>query len=233
MGPQELYRLKLTATIDGKASDTANTRFGIRKATSYLNEEGWRQYQVNGRDVLIRGGAWMTCDMLLRFSHRRYDALVRYAKEANLNMLRSEGFSIRETDEFYDLCDEHGVMVTQQLFGRSIPDEPLAVACVEDTILRIRNHPSLIHFLGHDETYPTPSLDKAYRELIDQFIPDRTYQPHSGAFYVDERRKTGGTRTGTRRAVDVRQSVQVLHGQGGRRLGFRPVRRHRRHRRAL
>ena len=177
LGPQELYRLELTATVDGKASDTAGTRFGIRKATSYLNEEGWRKYQVNGKNVLIRGGAWMTCDMLLRFSHRRYDALVRYAKEANLNMLRSEGFSIRETDEFYDLCDEHGVMVTQQLFGRSIPDEPLAIACVEDTILRIRNHPSLVHFLGHDETYPTPSLDKAYRD-IDRPIHSR---PHLSA----------------------------------------------------
>ena len=46
----------------------------------------------------------MTSDMMLNLSERRYRALIRYAKEANLNMLRSEGFSIRETDEFYDLC---------------------------------------------------------------------------------------------------------------------------------
>jgi exo-1,4-beta-D-glucosaminidase len=220
MGPQELYRLELTAAVDGKVSDTAGTRFGIRKATTVINAEGWRKYQVNGKDVLIRGGAWMTCDMLLRFSHRRYDALVRYAKEANLNMLRSEGFSIRETDEFYDLCDEHGVMVTQQLFGRSIPDEPLAVACVEDTILRIRNHPSLVHFLGHDETYPTPSLDKAYRGLIDRFIPDRTYQPHSGAFNVGERFETGGTRTGTRELWTLANPSKYYTGKADGAWGF-------------
>jgi len=123
---------------------------------------------------------------------------VRYAREANLNMLRSEGFSIRETDQFYDICDELGVMVTQQLFGRSIPDEDLAIACIEDTILRIRNHPSLVHFLGHDETFPTDNLDAAYRDLIARYIPDRTYQPHSGAFEVHHRFETGGTRTGTR-----------------------------------
>ncbi len=198
LGPQELYLARLSAWTGGRLSDEVQVRFGIRDARTYLNDEGWRQYTINGRKILIRGAAWMTCDMLLRLDRRRYEALIRYAREANLNMLRSEGFSIRETDEFYDLCDEYGVMVTQQLFGRSIPDEALAVACVKDTILRIRNHPSLVHFLGHDETFPTPSLDKAYREIIAEYTPERTYQPHSGAFDVKDRFQTGGTRTGTR-----------------------------------
>ena len=82
---------------------------------------------------------------------------MRYAREAGLNMLRSEGFSIRETEKFYSLCDELGVMVTQQIFGRSILDEDLAIACTEDMLLRVRTHPSLAHFLGHDETFPTKS----------------------------------------------------------------------------
>ena len=198
VGAQELYNLRLTLTWKGQVSDSTTVRFGIREASTYIDPDGWRGYMINGRKILIRGGAWMTSDMLLRFSRRRYEALIRYAREANLNMLRSEGFSIRETDEFYDLCDQYGVMVTQQIFGRSIPDEPLAIECVKDMILRIRNHPSLVHFLGHDETFPTPTLDKAYRELIAQYTPERTYQPHSGAFEVKERFQTGGTRTGTR-----------------------------------
>ncbi len=196
-GAPELYELDLQFSVDGHVSDAVRTGFGIRDATTWVNKEGWRAYKVNGKDVLIRGGAWMTSDMLLRFSHGRYDALIRYAKEAHLNMLRSEGFSIRETDEFYDLCDKYGVMVTQQIFGRSIPDEALAIACTEDTLLRIRNHPSLVHFLGHDETFPTKTLDKAYRDLIAEYTPERTYQPHSGAFELEERFQTGGTRTGS------------------------------------
>ena len=197
LGPQELYTAHWSVSVGGRESDAVETRFGIREATTYINEEGWRGYRVNGRNVLIRGGAWMTADMLLRLPRGRYEALVRYAREGHLNMLRSEGFSIRETKDFYDLCDEYGIMVTQQLFGRSIPDEPLAVACIEDTLLRIRNHPSLVHFLGHDETFPTKTLDEAYRGLIQRLTPDRTYQPHSGAFDVDERFETGGTRTGS------------------------------------
>ena len=198
VGPQNLYRMDLSVRVDGDLSDTAGTVFGIREATSYINDEGWRVYKVNGKEILIRGGAWMTNDMLLRFSEKRDRALIRYAKEANLNMLRSEGFSIRETDQFYRLCDEMGVMVTQQLFGRSIPDEELAVDCIRDSVLRIRNHPSLVHFLGHDETFPTDRLDEAYRGIIGKYSPGRTYQPHSGAFEIEDRFDTGGTRTGTR-----------------------------------
>lgn len=198
LGEQPLYDLSLEARVAGRRSDRLDTRFGVREATTAIDAEGWRYYMVNGRRVLIRGGAWMTTDMMLRLSKRRYDALVRYAANAGLNMLRSEGFSIRETDEFYEIADEYGVMVTQQIFGRNIPEEELAIACVEDMMLRIRNHPSLVHFLGHDETFPTERLDRAYRELIARLTPERTYQPHSGAFEIAERGKTGGTRTGTR-----------------------------------
>jgi len=197
VGEQHLLSLKLDASINNQISDSKEIQFGIREVSTYLNDEGWRGYKVNGKNILVRGGAWMTSDMMLNLTNERYEALIRYAKEANLNVLRSEGFSIRETDEFYNLCDKHGILVVQQLFGRNLPDEPLAVATIEDMLLRIRNHPSLIHFLGHDETFPTETLDKTYQELIAELTPERTYQPHSGAFEIENRFKTGGTRTGT------------------------------------
>ncbi|MCC6143319.1 MAG: hypothetical protein IT368_05890, partial [Candidatus Hydrogenedentes bacterium] len=201
IGRPERYSLHLHATTGPMAddlSDASTTVFGIREVDTYIDDEDWRVYTVNGRQVLIRGGAWMTSDMMLNLTHERYEALVRYAAEAKLNMLRSEGFSIRETDAFYGLCDQYGVMVTQQIYGRSIPDEQRAIAHIEDMILRVRNHPSLVHFLGHDETHPTDTLDAAYRGLIAKYTPERTYQPHSGTFNVMFRKETGGTRTGTR-----------------------------------
>ena len=197
VGKQNLYSLTLEVIVDEQISDSKEVRFGIREVSTYINDDGWRGYKVNGKNILVRGGAWMTSDMMLNLTNKRYEALIRYAREANLNVLRSEGFSIRETDEFYNLCDEYGILVVQQLFGRNLPDEPLAVATIEDMLLRIRNHPSLIHFLGHDETFPTETLDKSYQELIAKYTPERTYQPHSGAFEIENRYKTGGTRTGT------------------------------------
>lgn len=196
-GNQELYKAHLEFNTKNNSSDQLELSFGIREVSTYIDDEGWRGYMVNGKKILIRGGAWMTSDMLLNLSERRYEALVRYAREANLNMLRSEGFSIRETDEFYDICDKLGVMVTQQIFGRNLPDEALSIQNIEDMLLRIRNHPSLVHFLGHDETFPTENLDSAYQAMIARYTPERTYQPHSGAFDIENRFETGGTRTGT------------------------------------
>jgi len=197
LGAQELYNMKLSFETKGNISDEEDISFGIREVSTYINGEGWRGYKINGENILIRGGAWMTSDMILRLTPERYEALVRYAAEAGFNTLRSEGFSIRETEMFYNLCDKYGILVIQQLFGRSIPDEKLAIDIIEDVILRIRNHPSLVHFLGHDETFPTENLDKSYQGLIAEYTPQRTYQPHSGAFNVADRFKTGGTRTGT------------------------------------
>lgn len=196
MQEQPLYTLKLQFMIGDKPSDDTRINFGIRETTSYL-EDGWRQYMVNGRKVLIRGGVWMTPDMLLRLPPERDEALVRYAREAGFNMLRSEGFSIKGTPAAYDACDRYGIMVTQQIFGRNIPDEALAIACAEDMILEVRHHPSLVHFIAHDETFPTKTLDQAYQDLIAKYVPEATYQPNSG----DENKtrfETGGTRTGCR-----------------------------------
>lgn len=197
VGTQELYTMKLTFETKESISAEEKVRFGIREVSTYINKDGWRGYQVNGKNILIRGGAWQTSDMLIRLTPHRYEGLIRYAKEAGLNALRSEGFSIRETEEFYNLCDENGILVIQQFFGRNLPDEKLAINIIEDMLLRIRNHPSLIHFLGHDETFPTENLDKNYKELVAKYTPERTYQPHSGAFNIKDRFKTGGTRTGT------------------------------------
>ncbi len=198
VGPQEMYALELTVDVDDAVSDTAAVEFGIRHVATYINDDDWRGYQINGRNILIRGGAWMTIDMMLNLDEGLYEALVRHAREARFNMLRSEGFSIRELKPFYNLCDQYGVMVTQQIFGRNLEDEALAIACIEDMMLRIRNHPSLVHFLGHDETFPTETLDAAYQELIEKHRINRSYQPHSGTFNIATRDKTGGTRTGTR-----------------------------------
>jgi exo-1,4-beta-D-glucosaminidase len=211
VGEPALHDAALAFLVDGIESDSDAWRFGIREITTHINEEDWRGYRVNRKDILIRGGAWMTADMLLRLTPERYEALIRYAREANLNMLRSEGFSIRESETFYRLCDEMGVMVTQQIFGRSIPDEDLAIACIDDMLLRIRRHPSLAHLLGHDETFPTERLDAAYREMIGRHRVARTYQPHSGTFTVPTRAATGGTRTGTRELWTYSSPAHYYH----------------------
>src|SRR5262245_40883505 len=69
-GPQNLYDLNLRVTVDGRTSDQDSIHFGIREATSELNEKGYRVFKINGKPILIRGGGWAP-DMFLRPSAQR------------------------------------------------------------------------------------------------------------------------------------------------------------------
>ena len=90
VGPQNLYDLNLTFEIKGKVSDTEKTRFGIREITSWMNTfEGKRTrvFQVNGKNIVIRGGGYVE-DLMLRPSDKRVDTDILYAKHMGLNALR-------------------------------------------------------------------------------------------------------------------------------------------------
>ncbi|GAJ24295.1 unnamed protein product, partial [marine sediment metagenome] len=85
--------------------------------------------------------------------------MMRYAKEMNWNLMRVEGYSIKELPEFYDMCDKYGIMLAPEIFARNNRDPELQVECFKEHLLEIRHHPSVIHFIGHDETVPTPYID--------------------------------------------------------------------------
>ena len=65
MGAHPLYSLQLTATVDGSSSDQVGTEFGVRSVSSHLTPQGYRQFVINGKPVLIRGAGWAP-DMFLR-----------------------------------------------------------------------------------------------------------------------------------------------------------------------
>jgi len=195
LGPQNLYNLRLEFEIDGQVSDSTSINFGICKVTTCLDERGWRIFQYNGRNILGRGGTWMTSDLLLKFSAKRYEAMLRYAKEMNWNLMRVEGYSIKELPEFYDMCDKYGIMIAPEIFARNTRDHKLQLECFKDHLLEIRHHPSVVHFIGHDETVPTPDIDAGYRKLIQTYAPHITYQSGSGDT-AELRARMGGSRTG-------------------------------------
>lgn len=72
-------------------------------------------FYVNGQLVFIRGSNWIATDQLLRYtdSASRYYNEVRMHAEMGMNMIRIWGGSIAERPEFYDACDELGMLVMQ------------------------------------------------------------------------------------------------------------------------
>jgi exo-1,4-beta-D-glucosaminidase len=70
VGKQDLYPLDLTVETQGQASDSAHIRFGVRQVTSNIDEKGHRVFQINGKNILIRGAGY-SFDLLLRSSPER------------------------------------------------------------------------------------------------------------------------------------------------------------------
>ena len=90
---------------NGVTSDENIVHFGIREASSELNEKGFRVFKINGKPILVRGGGWAP-DMFLRPSAEREIQELRYVKDMNLNAIRFEGKT--ENGRFLELCDREG-----------------------------------------------------------------------------------------------------------------------------
>jgi exo-1,4-beta-D-glucosaminidase len=175
MGKRDLYNLKLTFESDGKASDTAETRFGIREITSELNGNA-RVFSINGKKILIRGGGWGP-DMMLREDSRRLRDEFNYVQDMGLNTIRLEGKL--ETREFFDLADERGILVMAgwcccdhwEHWAEWAPeDHKIAEQSLRDQIYRLRSHPSLLVWLNGSDNPPPPEVERVYLEVEKELL---------------------------------------------------------------
>ncbi|MEV5174031.1 sugar-binding domain-containing protein [Streptomyces flaveolus] len=180
MGGQPLYDLDLTATVAGTTSDTAHETFGIRDVRAPLNSDGARQYRINGRRLLIKGGGWSP-DEFLRWDPAYVEDRLKYALDLGLNTLRLEGHL--EPDEFFDLADRYGVLTLpgweccDKWEGAFNGDEkgnrwtdadyPVARASMAAEAARLRDHPSVISFLIGSDFAPDATIEKGYLDALE------------------------------------------------------------------
>lgn len=173
MGAQNLYKLMLTAEVQGVESDRQDVTFGIQQMTSELTADGHRLFRVNGKPVLVRGGGWAS-DMLLRpKSTERLEAELRYTREMGLNTIRLEGKL--ETDEFYDLADRYGILVMagwcccdqwEKWDKWDEEDHRVGPASLKDQILRLRHHPSVLAWLNGSDYPPPANVEQRYLGVL-------------------------------------------------------------------
>ncbi|WP_369192563.1 sugar-binding domain-containing protein [Streptomyces sp. R08] len=179
MGGQPLYALDLTASVNGTPSDTAHQTFGIRDVQAPLNSAGDRQYLVNGRKLLIKGGGWSP-DEFLRWDRTYVEDRLKYALDLGLNTIRLEGHI--EPDEFFDLADRYGILTLPgweccdkwegQVNGDetgapwTAADYPVAKASMAAEAARLRDHPSVISFLIGSDFAPDAKIEKTYLDAL-------------------------------------------------------------------
>lgn len=198
IGEHPLYNMNLSFLMEKEVSDACQFRYGIREITSdKASENGGRRFFVNGQKIYITGGNYINSDWLLRLSPERYRDEVRFHAEMNLRMMRVWGGALVERPEFYDVCDEYGILVFQDLWGSGdcngawedpskvdsrerrweYPDNhSLFVESVKDQVKMIRNHPSLCFWCGANEWPLAKDIDRTLREdVFPSLDPERLF----------------------------------------------------------
>lgn len=183
LGSPELYDIVMNCNVDGVLSDSESVTFGIRDIKSFVDEEGHRQFVLNGEPVLLRGAGW-TDDLLLRDTPQSIETQVRYVKDMNLNCIRFENIWGKDRT-VYQMCDKYGILAMvgwscqwewenycglpeNGRFGciASRKDQDLAAEYFETQLKWLRNSPSVIGFLVGSDAIPAPELEERYLEIM-------------------------------------------------------------------
>ncbi len=176
MGSPNLYTAHLEFQAKGTVSDTTDVRFGIRQITSELTDKKNRLFHINGRPLLVRGGGWSP-DMLWRQTPQRLRDEFRYVQHLHLNTIRLEGKM--ETDDFFNLADEQGILVMAgwcccdiwEQWDKWQPEtHPIATESLRSQMLRLRSHPSLLVWLYGSDGPPPAEVEKEYLQVIKETL---------------------------------------------------------------
>jgi beta-mannosidase len=176
-GEQPLYEL-----IVEIAGDTLSKRLGLREV-ELITEEDERglgfKFRVNGLDIFAKGANWIPCDALpARQTRAALDELLTSAVEANMNMIRVWGGGQYESEGFYDLCDEKGLLVWQDfMFSCSTyPATKDFLASVEKEaryqVKRLRDHACIALWCGNNEDLGALNWYEVSRQNRDRYVVD-------------------------------------------------------------
>lgn len=160
LGEQVLYNFRVKV-IGGGGMDEKSIRFGIREIELVQEVDDFGEsffFRVNGLPVFMKGANYIPQDNFLpRVDSLRYKKLFQSVVDANMNMLRVWGGGFYENDIFYELCDEHGILVWQDFmfacnmypgdsaFSENVKQEAL------DNVSRLSNHPCIALWCGNNE----------------------------------------------------------------------------------
>ncbi|MEE0808095.1 MAG: glycoside hydrolase family 2 TIM barrel-domain containing protein [Acutalibacteraceae bacterium] len=166
LGEPNLYTVNITLICNGEELDFHTFDFGIRtfeltKTAGRRMRTRWGNYQavINGKKFFMKGMNWTLLDFTLTVSKNDYRWALELIKNQNVHLIRVWGAgNAPEHDDFYNLCDQMGIMVWQDSFisNHSNPnwDKELFTAQQSMYLYRIRNHPSLVVHCSGNENNP-------------------------------------------------------------------------------
>ena len=206
-GTPALYEVAIRLLKEGAPVAERNVRLGIRTVVLQRNEivtagpDCDFAFWVNGRRIHVQGTNHVPADALHGNDSARLPRLLDMLKDLNCNMVRVWGGGVYESDEFYDFCDEAGILVWQDfmmgcaVYPRDETFLDLLAAEAESVIKRLRQHPSLALWAGDNECDAfavwsrlgvepgqTAATRKRLPEILRRLDPMRPYLPSSPYF---------------------------------------------------
>jgi beta-mannosidase len=161
-GAQAIYQFTADVVIGTRVPDSRTVKTGLRSIVLRRDPDKWgRSFElvVNGIPIFAKGADVIPFDSFpSRVTTASYKQILQSAVDANMNMIRNWGGGYYETDEFYEMCDQLGLMIWQDfMFGNDWQPGTYAFKQnvekeAEYQVTRLRNHPSIVIWCGNNET---------------------------------------------------------------------------------
>ncbi|MGA7400936.1 MAG: glycoside hydrolase family 2 protein [Candidatus Sulfotelmatobacter sp.] len=160
-GAQNRYKFSAAIRMGKEAAAHAETKTGLRSVELRRVPDQWGksfEFVVNGISVFGKGADVIPFDSFPnRVTPEIHRNILQAARDAHMNMVREWGGGYYESDDFYDICDELGIMVWQEFMfgGDMVPGDVAFQENVRqeaiDQIKRLRDHPSIVIWCGNNE----------------------------------------------------------------------------------
>ncbi len=195
-GAQALYRFTATVRRGKAVEDHAGVRTGLRSLELRRQPDQWGksfEFVVNGIPIFAKGADVIPFDSFApRVTPEVHRGILQPVKDAHMNMIRAWGGGYYETDDFYNICDELGIMVWQDFMfgGAMVPgDLPFQENVRQEAIeqvKRLRDHPSLALWSGNNEVetgWQSWGDRQAFKESITPPQRERVWQDYLILFH--------------------------------------------------
>lgn len=182
-GRPALHELTISlAAVDGPRV-VHESRIGW-KQVEIDRDEGRVDVSINGTSVFCRGGCWATNDIVtLQGNPSTLRATLSLIRKSGANMIRVGGTMVYESDLFYALCDEFGLLVWQDFMFANMdyPVEDLVFradveAEIREQVSRLLAHPCTTVFCGNSEVEQQSAMfglpsDRWRNDLFYELLP--------------------------------------------------------------
>ena len=213
-GDQSLYKVQVELLDkDGTVLETITKRIGLRTLTISQEKDLWGKefaFCVNGVKIFAMGGNYIPEDCIYsRITPEVQKYLLESCKRANFNCVRVWGGGYYPSDHFYDLCDEMGLIVWQDLmFACNVYDlteefEDNITKEITENVKRLRHHASLGLWCGNNEMesawdhWPEVQSESKYLradyiKMFEYVIPKAVRAADSETFFWQSSPSSGG-----------------------------------------